>query len=220
VVEARALAAWRSLEPDAAPSVVWALEPSTDRVAVLLGAFDPPTSAHVEILAAAARVEGASPVWCLTKVLLARGDRPLLTEEQRVGILVALASRTSAGFAMANRGTYLDTHRAFASDGYDATFVIGSDKLSQLADPSFYEDGDRGVRATFSEARFLVVPRAGIAVDRDDVAVLDPAEVFAEPWTADLSATDVRKKVARAEPFDHLVPPEVVAAVEGYTAAR
>ena len=187
------------------------------RVVLLLGAFDPVTNAHLDIARAASRALDAPAALCLTKVLLARSGDALLDPDRRVCILDAVAERCGLGFALANRGTYVEVGRALRSDGVDAVFAIGSDKLSQLSDPSFYADGDDGVRSTFDELSFLVVPREGAPLDRDDVDVLDPAEVFRSNRVASTSATEVRRLVSESKSVDDLVPPEVVLALGGYT---
>jgi nicotinic acid mononucleotide adenylyltransferase len=123
------------------------------------------------------------------------------------------------------------------ADGFDPTFIVGADKLVQLADPSFYPDGRRGAAATFDEVTFLVVPRSNIALDRpgsvldrENIRLLDVrpdggpepdgSEVFTDPRHEDLSATDVRRMVAAGIDVSNLVPPEVAAAIGGYTSAR
>jgi nicotinic acid mononucleotide adenylyltransferase len=213
---------WRSLDVDAPAAIVWPRQPSPrvlgQRVVVQLGAFDPMTNAHQAILEAVR--ERGVPVIGLTKILLARESGKLLDDEQRVEVLDLISHEGGYGFAMANRGTYLDVHRALRADGFDASFVVGADKLDQLADPSFYPDGPKGVEATFREVSFLVVPRSGFVVTRPEVVVLPESEVFSDPIVAGLSATRVREMVARGERIDDLVPPRVAAAIGGYTSAR
>jgi nicotinic acid mononucleotide adenylyltransferase len=186
----------------------------------LMGAFDPPTRAHVAVLSAAARSVDAPGAFCMTKVLLDRGDDELLTPRQRLRLLDVLSRSRGFGLVLANRGTYVDADRAMRASGIDATFVIGSDKLEQLADPSFYPDGERGVAATFAEVRLLVVPRPGAEVRRKDVIVLDPAEAFENQAETTISSTEVRRRVRAGESVDAFVPPEVAVGLGGYTAAK
>lgn len=185
-------------------------------VVLLLGAFDPPTRAHVELLAGAARARGRAAAACMTKVLLDRPADALLEPTERLSLLERLGERHGFGLAACNRGTYLEVARAAAAAGIDAEFLVGSDKLPQLADPRFYPDGERGVEATFAEVRFLVVPR-GVTVDREDVNVLDVASLFTDPEVAGISASAVRERIGRGEDIVGLVPDIVAEAVEGYT---
>ncbi len=211
---------WSELDTEPSPATVWCRGIEGSRVVVLLGAFDPPTRAHVKLVLAAARACDAPGAFCLTKVLLARPPEELLDPVQRLALLDELAADHGFGVVVANRGTYLDVHRVLRAADIEATFVVGSDKLAQLADPSFYPDGQAGVDATFSEVRLLVVPRPGSTVDRRGVAVLDAADVFDDPVEESISSTEVRRRVRAGESVEALVPPGVARSLEGYTAAR
>lgn len=216
----RPVEVWDELEPGAEPDAVWVRAVTGPRAVVLLGAFDPPTLAHVAVLDAASRSESVPAAVCMTKVILARSPDELLSIEQRLEIIDVVAGARSYGLALANRGTYVDVHRAMRATGIEATFVIGSDKVGQLADPSFYSDGRRGVDATFAEVDFLVVPRDGVNLERTDLRVLETAEVFEEPLQGTISSTEVRRRIRKGVAVEDLVPPEVVLDLEGYTAAK
>jgi len=205
---------WNGLDPDGPGAVIWCRPVEESRVVVLLGAFDPPTLAHVRLAVAGGRACDAPAAFCLTKVLLARPSDVLFNSVRRLRFLNELAEDERLGLAVANRGTYLDAHRAMRASSIDATFVIGSDKLAQLADPSFYADGARGVEATFSEVSFLVVPRPGSTVGRDDVRVLDAADVFDDVDEASISSTEVRRRLRAGESVEGLVPPGVARRLE------
>jgi nicotinic acid mononucleotide adenylyltransferase len=211
---------WDSLDVDGPSSVAWIRPVEGRRVVLLLGAFDPPTLAHVSIASSASRAEGVPAALCLTKVALARPDDDLMPPVSRLGLLDKVASSRRFGLAVANRGTYLDVHRTLSAEGFDATFVIGSDKLEQLEDPSFYPDGDAGARSTFSEVRFVVVPRGATVVERDDVRILEVEEVFDDPGLAVVSSTEVRRRIRAGEGFEALVPSEVAVDLAGYTSAK
>lgn len=209
-------AVWADLDPRTEAHVEWVHPVPGSRAVVLLGAFDPPTRAHVALVEAGAEAEGVAAALCLTKQLLARSSDELLVSEQRLSLLDKLARARSYGFALANRGTYRDVHRAMQATGVDATFLIGSDKLAQLRDPSFYPDGERGVAETLAVVRFLVMPRAGVDVDLTDQPLLPPLD----DDLALLSSTEVRRRLREGSPVDDLVPAEVAVDVGGYTAAK
>lgn len=185
-----------------------------------MGAFDPLTNAHLAVLGGASRSLDCPGALCMTKVLLSRSDDPLLSIEDRIDVLTKVAERCELSLVFANRGTYLDVGRAIRSEGIDATFVVGADKIAQLGDSSFYDDGEQGVEATFAETRFIVVPREGSEIARQGLQILDATDVFASPEVASISATDVRRLVRLGRPVDDLVPREVGLALEGYTSAR
>src|SRR5438067_12422308 len=171
--------AWSSLDPDGPPRAVWIRPAPDERIVVLLGAFDPPTNAHVAVVRAAAAADRSAPVLCSTKTLLARPRDGLLPITDRLRLVDAVARAGGFGYVLCNRGTYIDVAAAFRLSGHDPSFAIGSDKLTQLADPSFYPDGEAGVERTFDEVRFLVVPRPDRTSGRPGLHWLDPDDVFA-----------------------------------------
>lgn len=189
---------------------------------MLLGAFDPPTNAHVAIARAASEALGVPAAFCVTKVVLDRPDDRLLSSDDRLRVLDALADEEGLGLAEADRGTYLEVGRALRAQtpGMDVTFVVGSDKLSQLADPRFYPDGRAGVDATFREVRFVVVPRGRDPAMRPGLHVLPVDAVFDDPADAAISASEVRRRIRAGRPVAGLVPPVVARGLERYTAAE
>jgi nicotinic acid mononucleotide adenylyltransferase len=215
-----AIEIWDRLDPGAPGVVVWPRPVKGHRVALLLGTFDPPTNAHLALARATGRALRVPAALCMTKVLLARGPDRLLTTEDRIAALDAVAERCGFGVAFANRGTYLEVGRALLSSGMEPIFVVGSDKLEQLADASFYPDGDAGVAATFEELDFVVVPRRGSKVQRADLPTIDASEVFENEDVAAISASRIRSLVRAGSSVEELVPPEVALALRGYTSAR
>lgn len=219
---------WDSLDPSGRPVLGWLVDGlprrPDGRVVLLLGAFDPPTNAHLSLASAAGRATGLPAAFCLTRTLLARGEDTLLEPVRRLELLAVLARERGLGLAVSNRGTYLEVARAVGAAGGRAVFVVGSDKLAQIADPRFYRDDagrpdPDGPAASFREADFVVVPRSGHPVRRADVTLLDPAAVFGDPAEASLSATEVRRRLRSGAEVGHLVPPVVALAVAGYTEA-
>jgi nicotinic acid mononucleotide adenylyltransferase len=212
-------AIWNALDPAGPSTIEWVRPVPGPRVVVLLGAFDPPTKAHMAIARAASRHEGAPAAFCMTRVLLARPDDELLDPVDRLSLLDDLAAANGWGLVVANRGRYLDVSRALHALGIDATFVIGSDKLAQLVDTSFYPDGAAGVAATFDEVRLLVVPRTAAPIERSGVRSLRTAEVFSDEQEMSISATEVRRRLREGRGIGDLVPPGVASALGGYTSA-
>jgi len=212
-------AAWAALGHRDEPSVVWIRSTTGAKAAVLLGAFDPPTRAHVALARGTSRLLGIPAALCLTSVLLDRPSDRLLDDATKLGLLDAVTGAEGFGFAISNRGTYLEVARAMRAGGVDPTFIVGSDKLAQLADPSFYEDGVAGVDATFAEADFVVVPRAGAPVT-GGMHIVEASDVFSDAREGAITATDVRQRVRAGLTIDDLVPPAVARALGGYTAAE
>jgi nicotinic acid mononucleotide adenylyltransferase len=202
------------------PRVVQARGSLTSRAVVLLSAFDPPTNAHVDILRAAAARRGIPALLCPTRVVLARRDDRLLSDEQRFRLLEALASAEGFGLRVAEHGTYLEVARELKDASIDGAFVIGSDKLPQLADPSFYAEGAAGVDATFREVDFIVVERGDHAVPPGPYEVMSVTEAFSDPSYAAISATEVRRRVRAGLDVNALVPAVVAQALGRYTSGE
>jgi nicotinic acid mononucleotide adenylyltransferase len=219
------LEAWNALDASQEPRLVWLRPVPSPKCALLLGAFDPPTCAHLGLAIGAPSVAGVPAAFCLTKVMLDRPPDELLPPQRRLELLDALGAAHGIGLAIANRGTYLEIARAARAAGTEAVFVVGSDKLTQLADPRFYPDGRAGVEATFAEARFIVVRRgsSGAAGGSSggeagtNVELVESDSVFPDPRYAEISASDVRRRLRAGEPVNDLVPPLVAVALAGYT---
>src|SRR5438445_13456219 len=100
--------AWSNLDPDGRTRAAWIRPASGERIVVLLGAFDPPTNAHLAVIRAAAAADRSAPVLCSTKSLLARPPDELLPITDRLRLVDAVARGGGFGYVLCNRGTYLD----------------------------------------------------------------------------------------------------------------
>lgn len=90
-------------------------------------------------------------------------------------------------------------------------FITGADAFAEIATWYRYPD-------VFDLSYFVVVARPGTALaslhahQPDDVSRNNV--IFLETKTPDISATDIRNRVARGESIDHLVPPAVSAYIQ------
>lgn len=189
-------------------------------VAILPGAFNPPTLAHLE-LARAARDRG------FDAVLFSVGTRTIdkenalgLSVAERLDVLSRLCRHEPRlGVVVQNRGLYVEQAEAIGAllgPDCEITFVVGMDKVPQIFDPRYYDDVERSLSALFAGARLLVAARG--ALDRDALdrwleaaharphaARLDWLEL--DPRWRDVSATAVRERLARGEiPVEDLPP--------------
>ena len=192
-------------------------------VAVLSGAFDPPTRAHAALARAALRRGMATLLFAIAvqTVDKERGTRA------GVGLRLTLLCRYARrrpwlGVLVCNRGLYLEQAAALAELGVDApVFVIGFDKLSQVFDPRYYADRDAALRRLFEAARFLVAPRDAAGQAEIDAFMARPeqrayrAAVAPLPLsaaearlTAGMASTRVRELAARGDPWLELLPVE------------
>jgi len=210
-------------------------------VGVLPGSFDPLTTAHVALAAAALRHGGLTSLLYLLSVLtvdkVAREHAAL--PDRALVLLRHVARRRRQGLVVVNRGLYVEEAEALAPllPGAALWFVVGFDKIVQVFDPRYYADRDAALRRLFGLAGFLVAPRAGAGPEALR-ALLDRPEN--EPFRAgvrllplapayrDESATDARALLAAGKDARPLLAPAAAAfvvatgcyAAEGAYAAR
>lgn len=208
-------------DPISRPSIRL-LEPATGcgAIALLPGSFNPPTSAHL-LLAERARREGFDCVAFVVGRVTAGKDPSGLIPEDRLAALRMIASPPEVSVAVASCGLYAEQAEAAARafPGASVTFLVGSDKVTQIFDPLWYEDRDAALERLFARAALLVSPRADDGervreilsapenrrfADRIDVLPLHPA-------VSDLSSRRVRGLLQSGADPSGLVPPAVAA---------
>jgi nicotinamide-nucleotide adenylyltransferase len=193
---------------------------TTRSLAVLPGAYNPPTRAHLT-LAESARARGFETVlFSLGTVTVDKPESGLRLEE-RVQLLVEVARESGFGVVLVNRGLYAEQAEALRRSLNDVerlAFVIGMDKVAQIFDGRYYTDRDRALGALFERAELLVAARGDL-----DHAALEgllrepPARAFAhriewldlDPRVREVSSTAVRERLARGEPASEWLPPTV-----------
>lgn len=207
------------LDPDGPPRLV-ALRgaPALGSLAVFPGSFNPPTSAHL-LLAERARREGyACVLYVLARNTIGKEPTGLIPED-RLLALRFIAQRAGMGVAVCSSGLYVDMADAAAMlyPGTEVAFLIGSDKVAQIFDDSYYTDRDDALDALFSRARFVVAPRTEDG--KGVYEILERAENhrFADrvsvlplhPAVSDLSSTRVRGLLQSGAEPTGLVPSAV-----------
>jgi len=184
--------------------------PAVGPLAVMPGAYNPPTRAHLA-LAEAARTRGFDVVlFSLGTVTLDKPETGLALHE-RLQLLAKIAEgREGLGVVLQNRGLYAEQAEALrALPGVDqVTFVVGMDKVEQIFDRAYYRDFAGTLERLFAGARLLVAARG--TLDRrafDARLAAEPARRFVDriDWLAldprwrPISATAVRERLARGE---------------------
>lgn len=183
-------------------------------VALLPGAFDPPTAAHLH-LAERALSDGYQRVVFTLAVRTVGKRRMGLTREDRLLALRAMASRDLV-VAAVSHGLYADQAEAAerAFPGADIAFLVGSDKVFQIFDPRWYRDRDEALTRLFARARMVVAPRADHTRALRDVLTAPENRAFADrveilrlhPAVGDLSSTRVRGLLRAGAQPSGLVP--------------
>lgn len=191
-------------------------------VAILPGAFDPPTAAHLH-LAERALGEGYEKVVFTLAVKTVGKRRTGLIREDRLLALRAMASKNLV-VAAVSHGLYADQAEAAVRlfPGADIAFLLGSDKVFQIFDPRWYRDRDQALDRLFSGARLVVAPRADhtralreVLVAPENAAYADKVEILRlHPAVGGLSSSRVRGLLhAGAQPTG-LVPSAVAGLLE------
>jgi nicotinic acid mononucleotide adenylyltransferase len=191
-------------------------------IAVLPGAFNPPTLAHLELARAAARRSFDAVVFSLGTRTIGKDEAQGLLLEERLYLLDEIAqAEERLGVIVQNRGLYVDQAEAIRAAFptlVDLAFVVGSDKIPQIFDPRYYGDLAASLAALFARARLIVAARG--RVDRSALdELLERPEAL--PYVGrierldlgvrwrDLSATRVRERLARGEVPGEWLPPNV-----------
>ena len=197
--------------------------PNPRTVGILPGSFDPMTTAHAA-LGDALRGHGCDPVLLLwsprTMPKEGPSEPPLLPPDVRVASMLRWAgNREGFRVALSSHGLYVDqaTATAGAFPGSDIVIGLGSDKVAQLFDPSWYGDHEAALALLLRLARVAYAVRAG--EEATVGATLDRAgrwrgrllRLALPPDIAGVSSSGVRRRLRRGEAVSDLVPEEVLA---------
>jgi nicotinate-nucleotide adenylyltransferase len=182
------------------------------RVTLFPGAWDPPTAAHLEI-ARAARRETGQVVWVLPRAFPHKEwNRTGIAE--RAALLCAIV-QGEPGFSAATTGGGLyreiaDEARTFFGPDCEISLACGRDAAERIA------GWDYGIPGAFEDLlaryRILAASRAGeYTPDPRHAGRIVSLQV--ESPLDHISSTEVRRRIAAGEPWEHLVPPSIVAMV-------
>lgn len=194
------------------------------RLGVLSGTFNPPTLAHLALAQRALEQVG------LDEVLLVLPEAPPHKRDleaplaDRAAMLTRLAKldpRLSA--AVTARGLFLEIHAAVAPNyaaGARQYFLAGRDAAQRILLDWPYADPERTLEEMFARFDVIVAERGGaFEIPADSPLHRFRAHIHSLEMPVDwqgVSATDVRRRLARGEPVAALVPP----AIEEYIRQR
>ena len=202
------------------------------RVGLLGGTFDPFHTGHLDIGLAAEHALGLNEVILIVSNIPPHRPQPVASSHHRFAMVaLAIAGRRhwrASDMELANGGTSFttDTLRRLHDAGYKPTelfFVLGADAFADIETWRLYP-------AILEQAHFAVVSRPGAPVDAlagrfsslaGRMTTAAPSEptgrtsiFLIDAATADVSATDIRGRVARGEPIAGLVPAAVLQHIE------
>jgi len=178
------------------------------KLGVLAGSFNPPTVAHKELVYAAGF--HVDEVLCVVPSVLPHKEYFGATLEQRVEMLEAAKLIEFCSIASSEKGLFIDIARE-CREHYGADtrllFVCGRDAAERILTWDYGRPGV--VEEMLREFELLVAERAG--------EFQAPAEFQHRIHPLGLrgahdgvSSTDVRERIARGEPWEHLVPWPIV----------
>jgi nicotinate-nucleotide adenylyltransferase len=177
---------------------------------VLAGSFNPPTIAHQELVnAAGAQVD---ELLCVVPSVLPHKDFFGATLEQRMEMLAALDDRAGVDCSIASseKGLFIDiAHECREHYGPDTRlyFVCGRDAAERILGWDYGRPGV--VEEMLKEFELLVAARGGefqpLVEFRHRVHPLDLRAAHDE-----VSSTEVRERITRGDPWEHLVPAAIV----------
>ena len=178
--------------------------PAPERVGILAGSFNPPTIAHLELAhAAAAHVD---EVVCVLPRVFPHKEYFGATLEERVELLESSGLAVLGSIAVSESGLFIDIARECREHYGRQTqffFLCGRDAAERVIG---WDYGRAGVvEEMLSEFQLLVAPRGGAfrppARLRRRVHRLGVGEEHSH-----VSSTEVRERIARGQPWEHLVP--------------
>ncbi|MCA9830841.1 MAG: hypothetical protein KC495_10260 [Dehalococcoidia bacterium] len=193
--------------------------PPADGFVVLPSAFNPPTRAHLGLLAVGSEATGLQPAAMLTTRNVAKGIHGA-SLPHRVGML--LAGHKAApliAVLVANVARFVDQAAALRETftGSQIDFVAGYDTLVRIFDPGYYSNMDAELRTFFAAHRLVATNRAEASMEEVDRLVTSASvRPFASriivrelaPDMAAMSSTGARQ-AAPADAHDQHVPPAV-----------
>jgi nicotinate-nucleotide adenylyltransferase len=181
------------------------------RVGVFGGTFDPPHNAHLALARAAldalsldeVRWIPAGQPWQKTRAITPAAHREAMVRlaidgEPRFVLDPIELERDGPSYT-------LDTVRALRSRG-ELFLVIGADQYARL--PTWH-----GWQELLGRVTLAVANRPGAAPPADAQLLRTPHRALPLPML-DISATDIRARIARGLPIDGLVPPPVARYIE------
>jgi len=179
------------------------------RVAVLPGTFNPPTRAHLA-LARAALASVDEVLFVLPRAFPHKSYTGASFEDRVRMLAAAVADEPRLSIAFSDGGLFIEIARqcrqAYGPD-VEVLILCGRDAAERAVNWDYGQPG--AFRDQLREYGLLVAPRDGSyqppAEFGDRIQGLDAVEGCDE-----VSATDVRERIRRGEPWEHLVPAPIV----------
>jgi len=181
------------------------------KIGILAGSFNPPTIAHVELAQAASRC--VDLIVCVVPRVFPHKEYHGATLAQRIEMLDHAGLPAPHAIATTSQGLFIDIGRecrAHFGAETQLSFVCGRDAAERILGWDYGRAGVVG--EMLHEFELLVAPRGGHF--EAPAAYRDRIHTLAIAGGHELvSSTEVRERIARGEPWEHLVPEEIRARV-------
>ncbi len=187
--------------------------PRGARPGVLAGAFNPPTLAHLALIAAAS--PHVDQVICVLPREFPHKQYHGATLDQRLEMLDRIAQEVPIDIAVSERGLFIDiareTREAFGAP-VEVAFLCGTDAAERILTWDYGSPG--ALEAMLNEFRLLVADRGNVLRALPSLAGrMEPLVV--PPGIASISSTEVRRRIEAGVPWRELVPPQIHDLVPG-----
>ncbi len=227
------------LDPHAAPRVAFVRRATQgiaaphQRLGVFDSSFNPPQNAHVEMMRLAQEKFNLNEMLLLLAKVNVDKEEFGATLEQRLLMMLCIAEEhPDYSVAVVSHARFVDKAAALRADktpnrdsegavypeSTEIYFILGYDTLVRLFDPKYYADMPAELERLFSMAQFIATNRKEHSIEEmRQLLAHHEAQPFAhkihllplDDFHASLSSTEVRRRIAAHEPYEHLVPPKV-----------
>ncbi|MGH9657586.1 MAG: nicotinate-nicotinamide nucleotide adenylyltransferase [Bryobacteraceae bacterium] len=180
------------------------------KLAILSGAFHPPTRAHLA-LAQAALARAGEVLFVLPRVFPHKAYSGASFEQRRAWLEAAVAGEPRFSIATTDRGLFAGIAaecRAAYGGAVKLYFICGRDAAERIIG---WDYGDApGILHQLESYELLVAAREGDYQPPVEMAAkVHPLSIPA--GLRAISSTEVRRRIAAGEPWEHLVPAPVAA---------
>ncbi len=175
-------------------------------VGILAGTFNPPTRAHLALARSALAVV-ERVLFALPRAFPHKDFTGASFEDRLEMLRLAVAGEPRFSILTPETGLFIDIARAAAAPGARLLFVCGRDAAERVLGWDYGRPG--AIREQLEEFELLVADRAGVYRPPPDLAGRIHRLALGEDLGA-ISATDVRRRIAGGQPWEHLVPEAIV----------
>jgi nicotinate-nucleotide adenylyltransferase len=178
---------------------------SPGRLGVLPGTFNPVTVAHLA-LAEAALSEVDEVLFVLPRIFPHKDYSGSSFDDRAAMLLAALGGRKAFSLGATERGLFVEIAeecRGAYGDGVRLSFLCGRDAAERIVGWDYGHAG--AIAGMLRQFDLLVAARGGDYEPPADLRwAIRPLPVATK--YQEISATEVRGRIARGEPWEHLVP--------------